>query len=160
MHLHGVGPMLLNAPDDLGRIRDPSKVAETILTLMPDCGVVAIDTDMRIVLMEGPVFERHGYDSAQTVGTNLHDVSPASSWERLGRHWRAALEGESHTVDSESADGHHDYWLHFSPLRTTAGVVGAILVAQDISARTLGREEMAHRLSLHAAVSALGSLAL
>ena len=85
---------------------------------------------------------------------------PASSWDRLGRHWGAALTGVSHTVDSESSDGHRDYWLHFSPLQTKAGVVGAILIAQDISDRVLGREEMAHRLTQQAAVSSLGSLAL
>ena len=152
--------MLLNALNDLGHLGDTPKVAQTILALIPDSGVMVIDTDMRIVLMQGPVFEHHGYDPASTVGRNLHDVMPASAWDRLGRHWGAALTGVSHTVDSESADGHRDYWLHFSPLQTKAGVVGAILIAQDISDRVLGREEMAHRLTQQAAVSSLGSLAL
>jgi hypothetical protein len=39
-------------------------------------------------------------------------------------------------------------------------VVGAILVAQDISERELGREQMQHRLTQQAAVSSLGTLAL
>jgi PAS domain S-box-containing protein len=160
MHLHGVRLMLLNALNDLGHLGDTPKVAQTILALMPETGVMVIDTDMRIVLMEGPVFQRHGYDPATTIGHSLHDVIPPSSWDRLGQHWGAALRGESHTVDDESADGHRDYWLHFSPLRTKAGVVGAILIAQDISERVLGREEMAHRLTQQAAVSSLGTLAL
>ena len=152
--------MLLNALNDLGHLGDTPKVAQTILALMPDSGVMVIDTDMRVVLMQGPVFERHGYDPSSTIGRNLHDVIPASAWDRLGRHWGAALTGVSHTVDSESSDGHRDYWLHFSPLQTKAGVVGAILIAQDISDRVLGREDMAHRLTQQAAVSSLGSLAL
>jgi PAS domain S-box-containing protein len=152
--------MLLNALTDLGHLGDTPKVAHTVLALIPESGVMVIDTDMRIVLMEGPVFARHGYEADMTVGANLHDVIPASSWERLGQHWGAALAGESHTVDSESADGHRDYWLHFSPLRTKAGVVGAILVAQDISEREIGREQMQHRLTQQAAVSSLGTLAL
>jgi PAS domain S-box-containing protein len=160
MHMYGARLMLLNALNDLGHLGDTPKVAQTILALIPESGVMVIDTDMRIVLMQGPVFERHGYNPTTTVGSNLHDVIPASSWERLGHHWGAALTGESHTVDSESADGHRDYWLHFSPLQTKAGVVGAILIAQDISNRVLGREAMAHRLTQQAAVSALGSLAL
>ena len=160
MHPYGVRPMLLNALNDLGHLGDTPKVAQTILALIPESGVMVIDTDMRIVLMQGPVFERHGYDAATTVGCSLHDVMPASSWDRLGHHWGAALTGQSHTVDSESSDGHRDYWLHFSPLQTKAGVVGAILIAQDISDRTLGREEMAHRLTQQAAVSSLGTLAL
>ena len=152
--------MLLNALNDLGHLGDTPKVAQTILALMPDSGVMVIDTDMRVVLMQGPVFGRHGYDPSSTIGRNLHDVIPASAWDRLGRHWGAALTGVSHTVDSESSDGHRDYWLHFSPLQTKAGVVGAILIAQDISDRVLGREDMAHRLTQQAAVSSLGSLAL
>jgi PAS domain S-box-containing protein len=160
MHLHGVRLMLLNALNDLGHLGDTPKVAQTILALMPETGVMVIDTDMRIVLMEGPVFQRHGYDPATTIGHSLHDVIPPSSWDRLGQHWGAALTGEAHTVDDESSDGHRDYWLHFSPLRTKAGVVGAILIAQDISERVLGREEMAHRLTQQAAVSSLGTLAL
>jgi PAS domain S-box-containing protein len=160
MQPYGACPMLLNALNDLGHLGDTPKVAQTVLSLMPDSGVMVIDTDMRIVLMEGPVFARHGYESDVTVGANLHDVIPASAWERLGQHWGAALTGESRTVDSESADGHRDYWLHFSPLRTKAGVVGAILVAQDISAREVGREKMQHRLTQQAAVSSLGTLAL
>lgn len=160
MLVYGARPMLLNALNDLGHLADAPKVAQTILALMPKSGVMVIGTDMRIVLMEGPIFARHGYDAVTTVGANLHDVIPPSSWDRLGQHWGAALTGESRTVDSESVDGHHDYWLHFSALRTKAGVVGAILVAQDISTRTLGRERMAHRLTQQAAVSSLGTLAL
>ena len=86
---------------------------------------------------------------------------PASAWARLGGHWGAALAGEartSSTRDRPTASG--DYWLHFAPLRTQAGLVGAIMVAQDITDRVLGREDARHRLTQQAAVSALGSLAL
>jgi PAS domain S-box-containing protein len=160
MHPDEVCTMLLNALTDLGHLGDTPKVAQTVLGLIPNSGVMVIDTDMRVVLMQGPVFQRHGYDPSTTVGRNIRDVIPASSWDRLARHWSAALAGEAHTVDSESADGHHDYWLHFTPLQTKAGLVGAILVAQDVSAREIGHDEMAHRLTQQAAVSALGTLAL
>jgi PAS domain S-box-containing protein len=152
--------MLLSGLIDLDGLGDAATVADTILAVMPDSGVIVIDPELRVALMQGPVFARHGYDPADTVGRDLHDVIPATAWKRLGRHWRAALTGESHTVDSESADGHSDYWLHFSPLRTSTGVAGAIMVAQDLTDRVLGREQMARRLNQQGAVSSLGSLAL
>ena len=59
----------------------------------------------------------------------------------LGPHWRAALAGEARTVDSASEDGQRDYWLHFAPLRPRDGEpVGAILVAQEVTARQRGPE--------------------
>jgi PAS domain S-box-containing protein len=152
--------MLLSALNDLAGLEDAANVADTILAVIPQSGVIVVDDDMHVVVMQGPVVEHHGYAATKTVGRDLRDVIPATAWKRLGRHWRAALVGESHTVDSASADGHADYWLHFSPLRTKAAVVGAIMVAQDITDRVLGREHMARRLNQQGAVSSLGSLAL
>jgi PAS domain S-box-containing protein len=152
--------MLLGALNDLGHLRDTPKVAQTILGLMPESGVIVIDPDLRIVLMQGPVYERHGYDAASAVGRDLRDLIPSAAWAELGPHWAAALAGQARTVDIQSVDGEGDYWLHFSPLRTKAGVVGAILVAQDITDRVLGRDELRRRLTQQAAVSTLGSLAL
>ena len=152
--------MLLSALIDLGGLGDAAKVADTILAVMPESGVIVIDPEMRVVLMQGPVFGRHGYDAGDTVGRDLHDVIPASAWAQLGGRWRDALAGESQTVDSESADGKSDYRLHFSPLRTSTEVAGAIMVAQNITDRVIAREHMARRLNQQGAVSSLGSLAL
>jgi PAS domain S-box-containing protein len=152
--------MRLSALNDLSGLANAPKVAEAVLDLLPDSGMIVIDRGLRIVLMRGPVYERHGYDVASAVGRDLHDVIPAAAWVRLGEHWLAALAGESCTVDTESVDGEGDYWLHFAPLRSKAGAVGAIMIAQDITERVRVREQIDHRLIQQAAVSTLGSLAL
>ena len=110
--------------------------------------------------MQGRVYERHGYDSRAAVGRDLHDIIPAKAWERVGPHWKAALKGESSTTDLESVDSQNEYWLHFAPLTTMSGTIGAIVIAEDITDRVLGREELRLRLAQQAAVSALGSLTL
>ena len=46
------------------------------------------------------------------------------------------------------------------PLTTEAGPARAIVIAQDITDRVLGREELRGRLAQQAAVSTLGSLTL
>ncbi len=152
--------MLLSALNGHTGLADAPKVADTILDLMPDSGVMVIDPDLRVVVMRGPVYERHGFDVSAAVGRGLHDVIPAISWARVGEHWSAALAGERRTLDGESADGESDHWLHFAPLRTKTGIVGAIMIAQDITERVRVHEHTDHRLVQQAAVSALGSLAL
>jgi len=97
--------MLANGLSDLAGLGDAPKLAETLLSLMPEASVLIIDTELRVVAMRGQIFERHGYDGSAAVGLNLHDIIPATAWERAGAHWRAALAGESRTVDMESADG-------------------------------------------------------
>ena len=152
--------MLINALNDLDGLDDASQLAESIRALMPEASVMIIDTEMRVVAMTGRVYERHGYDSRAAVGRDLHDIIPAPAWERVGAHWRAALAGEWRTTDMVSADSQNEYWLHFAPLTTHAGPAGALVIAQDITDRVLGREELSRRLAQQAAVSTLGSLTL
>ncbi|MEA2312798.1 MAG: hypothetical protein QOE28_2766 [Solirubrobacteraceae bacterium] len=153
--------MPLMALTEFDGLDDAPRLAETILGLMPDTAVMVLDRDLRIVLMEGDVYARHGYDVKLFVGRDVRDVIPAPAWARLGEHWIAAVAGKPFTLDWPSADERRDYWLHFAPLRTKAGeLVGAISVAHDITDRVRARERVEHRLTQQEAVSALGSLAL
>ena len=153
--------MPLMALTEFNGLDDAPRLAQTILGLMPDTAVIVLDRDLRVVLLEGDVYARHGYDVTGLAGRDVRDVIPASAWSRLGEHWIAALAGEPCTLDWASADERRDYWLHFAPLRTKAGeLIGAISVAQDITERVRARERVEHRLTQQAAVSALGSLAL
>ena len=104
--------MLFRALSELEDLGDAPKVAGTILGLLPETGVMIVDPDLRITVMRGPVYARHGYDAAGSEGRDLHDVIPAEAWTRLGAHWLAALAGESRTVDTVPADGNGNYWLH------------------------------------------------
>jgi len=133
--------MLLNALYHLDGIGDAPKLAEAILSLLPDASVLIVDTELRVVAVQGVDYARHGYDVDAWVGRDLHDIIPAVAWERVGAQWRAALAGELRTLDMESADGRAEYWLHFAPLTVEAGQIGAIMIAQNIADRALGREE-------------------
>ena len=128
-------PLWLSAVSELDGLGDASRIADTILGLLPQTGVMVLDADLRIVLMRGGVHERHGYDAGSSIGRHLYDVIPAVAWDHVGEYWRATLAGESPTLETSSVDGKNDYWVHFAPLRTDAGVVGAIMVAQDVTER-------------------------
>jgi PAS domain S-box-containing protein len=153
--------MPLMALTEFNSLGDAPRLAQTILGLMPDTAVIVLDRDLRIVLMEGDVYARHGYEVGPLLGCDVRAVIPAPAWSALSEHWSAAIAGEPRTLDWASADERRDYWLHFAPLRTKAGeLVGAISVAQDITERVRARERVEHRLTQQAAVSVLGSLAL
>ena len=153
--------MPLMALAEFNGLDDAPRLAQTILGLMPDTAVIVLDRDLRIVLMEGDVYARHGYEVGPLLGRDVREVIPAPAWSALREHWSAAIAGQPRTLDWASADERRDYWLHFAPLRTKAGeLVGAISVAQDITERVRARERVEHRLTQQAAVSALGSLAL
>jgi PAS domain S-box-containing protein len=156
----GLVPVPLMSPGFEG-LDDAPRLAQTIVGLMSDTVVIVLDLDLRVVLMEGALLARHGYDVQAHVGRDVRDVLPAPQWSVLGEHWIAALAGESCALDWASADDLRDYWLHFAPLRTKSGeIVGAISVAQDISARVRARQQVEDRLAQQAAVSTLGSIAL
>ena len=93
--------MLRYALNELGGLGNAPKLADAVLDLLPDSGVMVIDPDLRVVLMRGHVYERHGIDVRLAVGRDLPDVLPATAWARLGEHWHAALAGERRTLDSE-----------------------------------------------------------
>ena len=80
--------------------------------------------------------------------------------DQVEEHWGAALAGESRTFDAETVDGQGVYWLHFAPLGPVTRPIGAVMVAQDITDRVRGRDQIRHRLAQQALVSALGSHAL
>jgi hypothetical protein len=148
-----MSPRALNQFDGMG---DVSRLAETILGLIPDAGVMVVDPELRLVLAEGVVSP--DVDDARTsVGCDIREVLSSATWSNLGRHWEAALAGEGRTLDRASLDGRRARCLHYAPLRARdEKVVGAIMVAQDISERA----ELEMRLRQQAMVRELGSWAL
>jgi hypothetical protein len=55
--------MLRSALNELSGLGDAPKLADAFLDLLPDSGVMVIDPDLRVVLMRGDVYERHGIDA-------------------------------------------------------------------------------------------------
>ena len=65
------------------------------------------------------------------------------------------------TLDWASLDGTSDYWVRFSPLCTPDGeVVGAVMIAQDITERWQAHRKLERQAVQQAAIAELGSLAL
>ncbi|MDX6581122.1 MAG: hypothetical protein QOI10_306 [Solirubrobacterales bacterium] len=148
-------------PFTVESLGDAHYVAEALLRLMPGVGVVVVDVKRRIQIMQGEPHMRHGMDPEAVLGRHLSDVLPAPAWEAVREHWSVALGGKAETLDWASFDGKADYTLQFSPICTADGeVVGAAMIAQDISERWQAYRQLEHRVRQQAAIASLGSAAL
>ena len=144
--------------DDLD---DARRVVDTLRAFLPEAAVVVADTGLRVRLMEGEVFGRPDLDPDGVVGRDVSDVLPTRTWKALAGQWRVALEGEVATLDWASLDGVSDYWVRFSPLCKPDGkVVGAVMIAQDITARWQAHRQLEQQVVRQAAIAKLGSLAM
>jgi PAS domain S-box-containing protein len=137
-------------------------LVEALLTVLPATGVIVIDCQRRIRVAQGDVFARHGHDVRAIPGRDVADVLPAEVWQRSRVLWEGALAGRAIHTDWRSATGGgQDYWTHFVPVVTTDGqVVGAMMVAQEISERVNAQRALERHVAQQAAVSRLGSMAL
>ncbi|MDX6664706.1 MAG: hypothetical protein QOG68_912, partial [Solirubrobacteraceae bacterium] len=142
-------------------IGDAGRIAELLLGLLPRTGIIVADAQLRIRLLDGEVYGRRDLSPGSAVDRQISDVVPAAVWDSVAPHWAAALRGDTTTIEWSPVQGVTSYWLHFAPLRTQVGdVVGAAMVAQDITERLLTEHRLERRATQQAAIARLGSMAL
>lgn len=120
----------------------PESLRAAALAALPGSAVFAVDRDLRLLLCDGPALATHGYDPAALAGRPLEAVAPASAYAELEPLYRAALEGESSSLEHVSTDGSRWYWTHIAPLREGDQIIGAVAVSQDISDRRAADDEL------------------
>jgi PAS domain S-box-containing protein len=107
----------------------------TLVSQLPDAAVYEYDCDLRIVQAEGALLERLGTDPADLVGRNLRDLAPGPRAELFAEHYRAALAGESRSLEWQ-ADDKTILDVDLMGLREEDGTVtGALALARDVSLR-------------------------
>jgi PAS domain S-box-containing protein len=98
--------------------------------------VIIADADLRVLHVEGPAFDRHGYQPADWPGRSLSDVLPARLMSELEPRYRAALAGEHQSFDYWSQDGRNAYWAQITPVRDGDGALTSVVaVMQDVTER-------------------------
>jgi PAS domain S-box-containing protein len=98
--------------------------------------VIIADLNLRVLHVEGPAFERHGFDTTDWLGQLLTEVYPVALMNDLEPRYRAALAGEYQSFDYWSMDGRNAYWAQITPVRDGAGVLTSVVaVMQDVTER-------------------------
>jgi PAS domain S-box-containing protein len=98
--------------------------------------VIIADVDLRVLHVEGPAFDRHGYQPVDWPGQLLSEVLPPRLMGALEPRYRAALAGEPQSFDYWSQDGRNAYWAQITPIRGGDGALTSVVaVMQDVTDR-------------------------
>ena len=132
--------------DDTDTDTDTSRPSIEALALaafeaLPEASAMVFDTDLRYVIVRGPALARHGCHPADLEGRPVQDALGPERWAFYEPLYRAALQGETRSVETPSPDGKGSYLVQVGPLRVGDGdVVGGVSFAVEITARK-GAEE-------------------
>jgi PAS domain-containing protein len=106
-----------------GELRRTAELAVSVLGSLSETSVVGFDSELRCVEMAGGL--------------------PASEFDRLTEHCRAALAGERRRF--EHADGTRMYDFDVAPIEEDGVIVGGLVVGRDITDRKRMERTLAHR---------------
>ena len=104
-----------------------------LLENLPQTAVVLFDHDLRFQLIAGGALQSSEVDPGEVQGKLLSEVVPGEQGDVLARHYRAALRGESRSIEYSSERDGRDYWLHVVPVYEGEKLTGGMAVSQDIS---------------------------
>jgi diguanylate cyclase (GGDEF)-like protein/PAS domain S-box-containing protein len=120
-------------------------IALSILAALPETSVLAFDRGLRFVLGTGPALGSHGFRPADLERERCADVL-GQRWPLYEQAYRAALDGETTSLEVEAPGGERRYVVEVAPLRSDLGeVTGGVVIARDVT--ELRRLERGARLS-------------
>jgi diguanylate cyclase (GGDEF)-like protein len=115
-----------------------------LATNLPHGAVIAVDRDLRLVLVAGPSLVAAGSDLLAMEGHPLSDALDPRVTAEFETACRAALTGESADFDSVEMVPGSVFRTRVSPMLDSDGaVVGALIVAEDVTAERAVRDELA-----------------
>ena len=113
------------------------------LRRLPDASVMVFDPDLRFVLVAGQAVHQAGFDPAEIEGRLAAEVLPADRWELYEPLYRAALRGDSASVELPGLSGSRWYRVDVGPWRDAGGAVaGGVAVARDVTDRKWQQHRM------------------
>ncbi len=123
-------------------LRDQS-VALSVLRALHDASVLVFDTDLRYVLVGGEALARHGVSPAQLERRHCADVLVPERWALYEPMYRAALAGETSSVEVDAVNETGRYLVDVGPLRSDSGeVVGGVVIAREVTARRAAEKQL------------------
>ncbi|MFN8162054.1 MAG: diguanylate cyclase [Solirubrobacterales bacterium] len=134
---------MLRSPTGSNEDGNAQAIALSAIESLPGVALVAFDREMRYVLVTGQAFSDRDWDPARLRGRRADEVLPEAVWRDHAPHYRAALAGESSSVELRSPDGSGLFQLEVNPWRDESGaVIGGIAVARDVTTRRRMESEL------------------
>ena len=121
---------------------------------LPHAVVFAVDEDLRLQLVEGSGRLDTGYGLGSIKGKLLSEVMPPGEFAELEPIYRAALRGHAAEFDRQAGDG-RILRTRVRPMLDDADrIVGALVVAEDVTAERAVQDEREQAHAFSAAVLA------
>jgi len=122
-------------------LRESEERYKAIINNLPNGLIHILDPDFRYVFNAGKGMDTLGLRNEDLVGKSIYDVLGSSSGDIMAAYYQQVLNGQ--TVKFEGNYEGHDFIIHASPLRNSAGEVVQILALSiEISDRKIAEEKL------------------
>ncbi|WP_323191101.1 PAS domain S-box protein [Halostella sp. PRR32] len=106
----------------------------TLVENFPNGAVGLFDENLRYTAVGGGLLDVSSVDSEERIGNSVYDIYPDEIVEEVEPYFNAALDGESHSFETDYHDRH--LFAHTLPIRNADDEVFAgMLVVQDVTER-------------------------
>lgn len=110
----------------------PTDLTVAALNGLDEFTILLFDREQRYTACAGGLHRRFGHEFALMQGRRARDVIGDATWPQVAAGYRAALEGETVTVDVVATDGSVSETA-FRPLRDGHEIVGGMVIARDVT---------------------------
>ncbi|MDQ7948010.1 MAG: PAS domain S-box protein [Pedobacter sp.] len=119
------------------------RIFKSIALNIPKSLIIVFDKNQRMVMIEGELMQRLGFDSSIFIGKPTEQLTYSAPYETTADLYNRVLQGEKFTIERRS-DAGQDYIVHFVPLTNDEQVVeGGLMIALDVSDVKIAEEKSA-----------------
>jgi diguanylate cyclase (GGDEF)-like protein/PAS domain S-box-containing protein len=120
------------------------QISLSLLRTLPAFSALVFDRELRYVLAGGHALEHEGLSARELEGMPADEVLVGERWETYEPLYRAALKGETRSLEVWSGDDTRCYQVEVGPLRDGAEVIGGVAISRDITPRKHAEEARRH----------------
>ncbi len=127
---------MYEAVPSTSKTEDLGELSLSALRWLPDVAILVFDRELRYVLALGEVVHRNGWTPEAFEGNLGAEILPADRWEVLEPLYRAAVEGETGSIELSwtAENGESQFLVEANPWRGETGeILGGVAVARDIT---------------------------
>ena len=140
----------------VGELAAAGERQRMLVSNLPDTLVVLYDTDLRCLMLDGPMARRGGFAPQDYVGRPIKETLHPEHYEQLEPLIRSALAGQSCSTEWTSLISGVTYDVDIAPYRLADGTIaGAFAVARDVGERNARNRELADSTRMLAEAQAI-----